>query len=472
SSDIFATRMGPDVGASLPGDHNTASGSPQVDWAQHQFSTNLDASTFDPFLPPVFGRVLVGLTTTEIGVLLQAGGQLKKLVGDAVTGKPLSDLLTELFEIVGLTVIDSAENMAITAVDLGIQMLVAIRDMMNGRWDVPVLTALYEEIICKGDGSKLSLLDLASLLATIPATVLGKRALDHNLFSKAQIDAIDNAHDWDTAMRALSVAAPKARLAALGAEATLQQQAAQALQLVSGVLRLVTSRLSFAKDIVDVSTDDPGLRAKATSLLGRPKLVCDWILYTVGLVGASLLQPEHGTDRQNVDLAITIAGFVPLALDTARQVRGILAAGNGGPGITLELDHPDDGQPLPPGPGPDPDELGFDDVTRYVESGYGVVVLILSFVSVGLQAKEPRPAELSPAKDATLLGVKAVQNVLAAYSSIMAFGVATPFRQDPEVGPVVAGVRGVASVTRASLQLGRALAQLTLGVVDMEGIVP
>jgi hypothetical protein len=203
-------------------------------------------------------------------------------------------------------------------------------------------------------------------------------------------------------------------------------------------------------------------------------MVCDWLVYTVGLASASLLQPEKGSDRENIDLAIAVAGFVPITLDAARQVRGALPAGTGdtgSPSITIELDHPDDGQPMPE-PGADVKQLGFDDVTRYVELAYGQVVLILSFVSTKLQAKEPPKAKLTQAQADTLLAVKAVQNIMAAYSSILAFGLATPYRQDPEIGPVIVGARDAVSVNRATLQFGRSLAQLALGVADMEGIVP
>jgi hypothetical protein len=466
SSDIFATRTAPDAGNSLPGYQNPAGDSPQANWALHQLSTNLDAASSDPFLPGAFGQVLVGLTVTEIEVMMQAGDQLAKLFTDAMSGKPLSDLLAGLFEVVGLTVLDSVENVTLTAVDLGVEMVAALRDLLAGRWDVPVLTPLYEQIICQGNGSKLSLLDLVALLATIPATVLGKRITKHNLFSTAQIAAVDGAHDWDTVVRALSQPTPKAML---GANANGTQTAAQVLQLVSGCLRLASSRLGVLKDVLDAATPDE--TAVTAKLLGKPKLACDWVLYTIGLISASLLLPANSSDRQNLDLAITVAGGIPPALEVVRQIRNLV--GSGGDGkmlVTIDLGNPPDGGPMP-SPAPT-DELGFDDITRYVEVAYGVTVLVLAFVSTGLQTREPTPAQLNFGEDRTLLGLKAVQNILAASSAIFAFGLAVPTKDDPEVEPLIVGLRAGFAVNRAFIQFGRSVAQLTLGAIDLEGVVP
>ncbi|MFD2415616.1 hypothetical protein [Amycolatopsis pigmentata] len=466
SSDIFAARVGPDAGDSLPGYRTTVGDSPQANWAEHQFVTNLDAATSDPFLPGDFGKVLVGLTTTEIGILMQAGEQLKKLFTDVPTGRPLSDLFEGLFEVLALTVVNSAENVTLIAVDLGIQMVAAIRDALSGRWDVPVLTPLYEEIICKGDGSKLTLLDLVVLLATIPATVIGKGVTKRNLFSKAEIDAADGAHDWETLIRALSEPAPKLLLTAQEGTVPLT---AQVLQVISGCLRLVSAKLGAVKDALDVSTED---RTASSAKLGRPKLACDWILYTVGLASASLLLPRDSTDRQNLDLAITVMGGIPPALDTARQIRNLMSSGGGGSAfITLDLgDVPslNSSDTLEVASG----EIGFNDVTRYVEVAYGAVVAVLAVVSAVLQGNEATPSQLTLGQHAALLLVKEMQNVLGAFASIFAFGLAIPTRTDPEAAPVIVGIRDSCSVNRSYLQFGRSVAQLRLGVVDLEGIVP
>jgi hypothetical protein len=111
SSEIFTGRVGRGAGDRLAGKQRAAAESPQANWGQHQIDANMAGASSDPFTPGDLGTVLKGLTV-------------------------------------------SVENMAITSVDLGIVMGASIREILTARWDIPVLTPLYEQMICQGDGSR------------------------------------------------------------------------------------------------------------------------------------------------------------------------------------------------------------------------------------------------------------------------------------------------------------------------------
>ncbi|MBC3840534.1 hypothetical protein GXW82_10620 [Streptacidiphilus sp. 4-A2] len=84
------------------------------------------------------------------------------------------EILDEFLQIAGAALINTAENVAITLLDALPLLVRPLKAILQARWDIPVLTYVYEEVICGGDGSRLTLLDLIALLTAIPSTVVYK----------------------------------------------------------------------------------------------------------------------------------------------------------------------------------------------------------------------------------------------------------------------------------------------------------
>jgi hypothetical protein len=341
----------------------------------------------------------------------------------------------------------------------------AVKGMLTTRWDIPVLTPLYEKVICRGDGSRLTLVDLICLLGAIPATIVGKAVLPDrtNLFSTRQIDGVRAAKTWDEAAAALS--APSARLAAAAAPEK-NVQAGEVLQLVNAILRVPNTYLSI---ILDASAPDPtGMAAPPPVRL--TKLALDWTGYVLGLVGTGLLAKPERSDRVNLDIVITVLGIVPPAMGTIRAIASLRQPSPPGPDIPL------------PDPPPIPDDVvsfraeaasyGIADVTRFVEAGYGGLLMVLGYASLGLQVSEDHPW-VSGNQFGALLAAKMTQTLCAACGSMMApFVTQQVAEAQPEVfGGALLG-RALFAAVRTDIQLVRSVAQLTLSYTDFEGAVP
>jgi hypothetical protein len=463
SSDIFAKRAGRDT-AQPSAEHRKALESPQTGWGTHQLGGNLGQATPGEYIPENPGDLLSTVVDEEIAVLRQTAEQIRTLFADGVGTKTLGEIVQAVAEIIGIAVVDTIENVTLTAIDAGILVVKAVKALLTTRWDIPVLTPLYEKVICRGDGSELTLVDLICLLGAIPTTIVGKAVLpdDTKLFSTRQIEAVRAARTWDAAVTALS--AQPTRLAA-AATPGAQAQAGRIFQLVNAFLRVPNVYLSIA---LDGSASDPTGMAAAPFRL--PKLALDWTGYVFGLIGMGLLVKKERSDRENLDIAITVLGCIPPAMGTIREIARLLEPRPPSPDIPL------------PDPPPVVDDVvsfraeaasyGVADVTRFVDTGYGCLLLVLSLVSVGMQVGEDHPG-LSSGEYAGLLFMKSQQNLCAAYTAVLATFV-TPAVADsePEAFAAALLVRAFCSALRMELQLVRSVLQLALAYTDFEGAVP
>jgi hypothetical protein len=431
SSDIFAKRVGRDT---TP--YQKALDQPQTSWGTHQLNGNLDQATPGEYVPDDPGDLLGTVVDEEIAVFKQLAEQLRTLFANGVGTKTLGEIVEAVAEIIGIAVVDTVENMALTVIDAGILVVKAVEAMLTTRWDIPVLTPLYEKVICRGDGSELTLVDLICLLGAIPATIVGKAVLPDrtNLFSPRQIEAVRAATTWDAAVAALS--APPLRLAA-AAEPGAQEQAANVVQLVNALLRGPNTYLSIA-----LETGGPITQGTP---LARPyrlaKLAFDWTGYALGLIGMGLLTKKERNDRQNLDIAITVLGAVPPTLGTIREIAGVA-------NDAVQV------------------------ATRGVETGYGLLLMVLSVVSVSMQATEGHQ-HLTDQQYGALLALKAGQNMTAAAGAVLAIDISEPMAEaSPETFAVAVGVRAGLAMLRTYAQIIRSVTQLSLSYTDFEGAVP
>ena len=90
---------------------------------------------------------------------------MQRYIIDQYQTLTINDILDRLLTIVGENVINTLENIVLTVFDIVKIVFKVIDGFLNTRWNIPVITYVYEKLICKGDGSQLSLLDAVSLLA-------------------------------------------------------------------------------------------------------------------------------------------------------------------------------------------------------------------------------------------------------------------------------------------------------------------
>jgi len=464
SSDIFAKRVGRDT-VQPSAEHKKALDKPQASWGNHQLGGNLGQATPGEYIPDDPGDLLATVVGEEIAVIKQMADQIATVFADGLGNRTLSEIIEAVAEIIGLAVVNTLENMTLTVIDAAILVVKAVKAMLTSRWDIPVLTPLYEKVICRGDGSKLTLVDLICLLGAIPATIVGKAVLpDHaNLFSSRQIEAVRAAKTWDAAVTALSV--QPMRLAA-AATPGAQTQAGKVFAVMNAFLRVPNVYLSIA---LDGSVLDPS-GAASPRPLRLAKLALDWTGYVFGLIGAGLLAKKERTDRENLDIAITVLGIVPPTLGTIREIARLLAPSPPRPDIPL------------PDPPPIPDAFvsfraeaasyGVADVTRFVDAGYGGLLVVLTCASFGLQVSEPHK-DTDEATYGALLGAKMAQNLCAAVNSMLAPAITQQVADaQPELfGAAILG-RALYSALRMDLQLARSVAQLAVAYTDFEGAVP
>ncbi|GHH40256.1 Ig-like domain-containing protein [Lentzea cavernae] len=440
SSDIFAARVGRQ-GSQPSEEHSAALNKPQTGWGQHQFSTNLGSAEPGAFVPTDLGSVLTMAGEEELAILRQVGDQLSALFGDGLADRTMGEIFTAIAEIIGLAVVDTLENTVLTVIDVGIVLIETVRTILTTRWDIPVLTPLYENVICGGDGSELTLLDLVCLLAAIPATLVGKVVLGHNLFTDRQIAAVERAEDWDGLIRAMSTQDGGARAARVSDP---RMTAAGVFQLTNGFLRVANNVLGAMIDFRDFG----GVTRKA-------KVGVEWTAYALGMAGTYVLIPYGNTTvRQRYDVLMATMGFFPPLLNTAAEYLRATAVPVVGP------------------PPAGPPAFGLPDLLRYFESVYGMVLAGLSIVTFSLQVGEEPDDKGDKAKHVVLTGLKAVQNACAAGAALASPLLAQPLAANPEVKGAGILVRLLFQQIRADVQIGRSIAQLVDGVVDFEGAIP
>lgn len=84
----------------------------------------------------------------------------------------------------------------------------AVKEMLNVEWNIPLISPLYAEIT---GGSNLTLLDLASLLTAIPATVLYKLGMNEAPFSDSVAGALTQTKNLDALIRTIVALDPSPR---------------------------------------------------------------------------------------------------------------------------------------------------------------------------------------------------------------------------------------------------------------------
>jgi len=304
--------------------------------------------------------------------------------------------------------------------------------MLNARWNIPVLTWLYENVICD-DGSVLSMLDFIALLAAIPATLGYKIVAGKNLFPDAQAGRLIAARNWDELMAALTepamTALPASGLAAeqtalqLAAKVSAAEQSAVAFQSLAAYTRTISFFLFCLRE------------AKQLAIFNEAKICVDWITYICSIINMSCVTsytPTPVSTRFAIDSTVTSTQVIIRVRDSYLAL--------------YKRNHNAD-SPLKA-------------TLCTIESVFGAVLAFGVCLSLGLQLKEEIPPDIKPETWRAELGLKFTQNFMTSFYRSLAFvsalPAANPYRA---IGTVIRGsalgIRAVASIAWSSIEIHR-----------------
>lgn len=113
---------------------------------------------------------LVRLLEAEGDTLAAAASAIKTDIIDPFSSLSVTDIIKRFLAIVASTVLQSAENVLVTLLDVLKQMVAGMIDILTTKLDIPILGWLYRELT----GEDLSFLDVICLIAAIPVTLIYK----------------------------------------------------------------------------------------------------------------------------------------------------------------------------------------------------------------------------------------------------------------------------------------------------------
>jgi hypothetical protein len=411
--------------------------SPEAHWGSQQFRDNSARASVAPVTLASIEGLFSSLTEAEAQVVQDAISQIQSRVVDQFDQMSFAEMVELVGEIVGTVVIDTAENMIDTTLDAVGLLLPSVQALMSARWDIPVITWLYEEVICDGDGSKLSLLDLVALLAAIPSTVIAKVATGRNLFPDATAQAVLRATTWEDLLDALrSPTAAHSRAPALATAATTSADvAAAALQLVAGATRTTSMAIFILREF-------GGFADAIRNRLQLAKVSADWVTYVLSVTSLGVLGPQlQQNPRQKIDEMVSLLAILNPGKDS----------------YLIWYSFKNNGEACP-----------IEDLLRYFDVVTGLGIVIAVCVSIGFEAQEAPPSGINELTWKILMAYKFAQNCMTGLYNMCNFTQAVPFSANPQVKFWGNAVRATTLAIRAYMSIARSTMQLIVGVADID----
>jgi hypothetical protein len=274
--------------------------SPDVSWAlSHVTSGNL--IRYGDATPPTVSSSISQSVRQDID-------QLKTLFNSAaldfVQGKiSQAEFLGRIIEALEVAVLDTVETAALGMVEVVKLVVDAIKDILNVEWKIPLIAPLYADIT---GGAKLTLLDLISLLAAIPATALYKQATNEAPFTESVAKALTQTKNMDEL---------------LGTFVSLDRRPAP--RRMAAVNRASVARASFSAVATESEEQQntgnplpPG--ARYASYVFNFAIVAPWIIN--GLINGVMVSQEQkqlpAGDKVKLvsGLIVNVLSIVPMAL--------------------------------------------------------------------------------------------------------------------------------------------------------------
>jgi hypothetical protein len=402
SDAIFADRV-----RSNPANNEPDPCDPQSSWAGEHLRSGLpEAVTGTVNIVADVFKAMSDLATIEGRIFENALNQFMTDIVDDFDTLTMAQVVQRAVAIISEALLNSAENVALTIIDITQVITKAVQSILNARIEIPVITYVYEEIICQGDGSQLTLLDAISLVAAVPASILYRALTGAPLFADADAKAILAASDYSTLLTALQamqapVAKPspranRARTLLVASSGRMPgEDALIAMQWLTFGSR-TGSAISYGVREIFLPSGKP------KQIAGECKLGFDIATSVFGTIGASLRMAGSASPSLSNKLDTSV-----VAITWLFRIRdGFSVAYWRKTGAEV----------------PDPVKDGL----AYVECGIGTGILVLVCVSAGYQGTNGPPSFLitqtEKAAWTTVFAGKVTQNVIGALYRVAAPG--------------------------------------------------
>ncbi len=217
----------------------------------HHFQGNVgSASSNVPVIGPavtIFDD-LIKMMETEGETLSGAVNAIKTDIIDQFSTLSLTEVMKRLLAIIADTILGSVENVVVTVLDVVEQLVQGVIDILTAKLDIPVLSWLYHDLT----GEDLSFLDVVSLIAAIPVTVVYKAAagkapfpkgdpFTHGLIGARNLSEIQALFIVPRKVVRARIRGPEALLAADAATAVLNEDQLKTCAFATGLLAFVGS---------------------------------------------------------------------------------------------------------------------------------------------------------------------------------------------------------------------------------------
>jgi hypothetical protein len=401
--------------------------SPEESWGSQQLSGNAGDAVAAPATLPDAEDLWSRLGKDEIAVIQQAYARLQDDLVSHYEDYTFAEMIKKFLDIVADAVLGATESALLTMLDAAALTTVTVKSLLTARWDIPVLTYVYEQIICAGDGSKLTLLDLVSLLAAVPATIGAKLVTEQNLFSDAQISAITSAKTWDQLIQGL--ANTPQELAG-----TVQRPASDPVLTAAASLEFIGMLTRAESAVYFALRELGGFDAELRDLCNRGKIATDCVTLAMLVTSTFVIEASSsrpGSVRKTIDFTVSFSSLLAVARDIY-----LLWFGQGH--SKEETD-------------------ARADFLRVVETVGGITIVVSSVVSLVLQLQE-KPPDIDRDAWNTLLAMKFIQNFCSGAYYTLGFAAITTWPPDfrwkgAVVRTVILAVRWAANCIRTTMQL-------------------
>ena len=326
-----------DKARSEPKANDPASESPQSQWAGQQMKNYaLEVKSSSVLLGDI-NDLFNDLSDTQLQVMKNAISSIQGTLVDGFDKMTWGEIMTTIFEVVGVTVLDSAQGCVLSLLDATTILVRILKAVLNARIEFPVLTYVFEKMICQDDGTQFTMLNAITLCAAILVTIMFKLISGENMFSSEQAQQLTAAPDWDAVMSGLHVPPanhhPSRRVATLSVSRHLggphalfatpwhspAMHSAVIFNCVSASTRIVSTICFPLIQLFDVPGEAFCLSRALRDVFDRIKVGCEWAIYVFNSVAMSCslaVSRNTGSARSVIDSTLSTATLLFRIKDT------------------------------------------------------------------------------------------------------------------------------------------------------------
>ena len=174
--------------------------SPNLSWSSYQLQHGgvMEAKSSDTSdLPQLLEGKIPPLPEEKMSILEKVLKQIEAEFSDVESIGKLSfgEIAEKVLHVIEYAVIELVETAVLSLIEAVKIALESVKVLVNTRWEVPLLTWLYEEFIAPG--SKLTLIDLLCLLVAIPVTAIYKQTFNKAPWSESDAERFLAAKRYD-----------------------------------------------------------------------------------------------------------------------------------------------------------------------------------------------------------------------------------------------------------------------------------